>query len=102
MITKIYGVDFESEGGALTLSSSEVTDDSSQSGTHEKIHLDGWTIKGEIHEDYYVWVSDFEASHQVFGKVWGNFEDKVYADSEEGFNDFYNNHKPNAWDYGDI
>ena len=102
MITKEYGKDFNSEGGALTLSTSEVTDSDDEKGIHQKEHEDGWTIEGEIHEDYYTWVNDFKASHPKFGKVWGNFEDKVYADSEEGFQDFFNKHKPHAWDYGDI
>jgi len=62
----------------------------------------GWTIQGDIHEDYYEWVNEFEAFHPFFGKVWGNFEDEVYADSEEAFEDFYKNHPPNEWDYWDI
>lgn len=69
-----------------------------QIGTHES----GWTITGKIHEDYYAWVNDFEAIHPVFGKVWGDFENEVFADSEAGFNHFYENHPPTEWDYGDI
>jgi len=79
-------------GGALTLSPSEV----------ERKHKDGWKIKGEIHEDYYSWVNDFEASHPRYGKVWGNFEGTVFATSEKAFNHFYKHHPPNAWDYQDI
>lgn len=30
------------------------------------------------------------------------FEGEVFADSEEGYNHFYTNHQPSAWDYGDI
>ena len=101
-IIKEFGKDFNSKGGALTLSREEVTDGSEESGIHQKTHKDGWTIKGKIHEDYYVWVNEFEAEHPKFGKVWGNFEDKVFADTEEGFNDFFKKHKPNAWDYWDI
>ena len=102
MITKEYGKDFNSEGGALTLSTSEVTDSGAEGGIQQKKHEDGWTIAGAIIEDYYTWVSDFEASHPKFGRVWGNFENKVYADSEEGFQDFFDKHEPEAWDYGDI
>ena len=29
----------------------------------------GWEISGEIHEDYYEWVNDFEATHPTFGKM---------------------------------
>ena len=65
-------------------------------------HQDGWSISGAIHEDYYEWVNDFEASHPAFGRVWGNFEDKVFADSEAGFEAFYAAHPPSSWDYWDI
>jgi hypothetical protein len=58
----------------------------------------GWTIEGAINEDYYSWVNEFEAVHPVFGKVWGNFEIEVYADSEEGYEDFVKNHEPEDWD----
>jgi len=91
MITKKFGVDFFSEYGALTLRHEDI-------GTHE----DGWTITGEVHEDYFEWVNDFEAVHKKYGKVWGNFEVEVYADNKEGFKHFYRHHTPEAWDYGDI
>ncbi len=100
MIEKKYGEHFTSNGGALTLETSEVTDSNAQGGKHTKTHDDGWTITGEIMEDYFVWV--FEATHSRFGRVFGDFEDVVYADSEEGFADFYEHHKPEDWDYGDI
>ena len=94
MIVKVYGVDFQSNNAcapALTLDPEDV-------GSHE----DGWVIEGEVHEDYFEWVNYFEANHPVFGRVWGDFEDKVYADSEEGFKHFYEHHTPTAWDYWDI
>jgi hypothetical protein len=96
--------DFNSDGGALTLSPSEIRDDDdSRTGIElTKTHPDGWTITGIVSEDYFEWVSDFVASHPEYGKVWGNFESKVFADSEEGYNDFYKRHTPDAWDYGDI
>ena len=47
-------------------------------------------------------VAEYKAIHQTFGKVWGNFEDKVFADSEEGYNHFIENHPPERWDYWDI
>lgn len=104
MITKVFGVDFNSYGGALTLYQHEVAEEheSARVEPYTKTHDDGWTITGQLIEDYYTWVNDFEASHPKFGKVWGNFETEVYADSEEGFDDFYEKHTPEAWDYGDI
>ena len=62
----------------------------------------GWVISGEIHEDYYEWVNEFEAIHPDLGRVWGNFENVVYADSQEAFEHFYKNHTPSEWDYWDI
>jgi len=99
---KVFGTDFNSVGGALTLSASEVTDGSEDNGKHKRTHSDGWTIEGEIHEDYFTWVNEFKAHHPMYRRVWGNFEDKVYADSEEGFKHFMTNHSPEAWDYDDI
>ena len=101
-ITKKFGIDFKSVDGALTLGVSEVTDGNEESGTYSKTHDDGWTIEGEIREDYFTWINEFSATHKKYGKVWGDFENEVFAESEEGFNDFYKNHEPSAWDYGDI
>lgn len=104
MVTKKFGIDFTSDGGALTLRPSEVSDNGyvGRKVVSEKTHPDGWTIKGEIHEDYYEWVNSFEATHPEHGKVWGDFENEVYADNEDGYNHFYTNHTPEAWDYQDI
>jgi hypothetical protein len=76
---------------ALTLSPSEL-------GVNDS----GWKIEGEVHEDYYEWVNEFEAFHLDFGRVWGDFQGEVYADSEVGFEDFFKNHPPEEWDIQDI
>jgi len=103
MITKKFGIDFDSVGGALTLSSGEVTDGMVESGHYyQKEHDDGWIISAIAYEDYYEWVNDFKAVHPIYGKVWGDFEEEVFADSEEGYKHFYENHTPDAWDYYDI
>lgn len=102
MICKKFGTDFNSSGGALTLSTSEVTEGNESQGVHIRKHDDGWIIMGEIHEDYYAWVNKFVALHEYHGIVCGDFESEIYASSEEGFKDFYDKHTPNAWDYGDI
>ena len=101
MVTKKFGVDFNSNYGALTLHPWEVGDYSigvEQSHTHK----DGWTITAVVKEDHYEWINEFSAVHPTLGKVWGNFEDDVFADSEEAYKHFYENHPPHAWDYGDI
>jgi hypothetical protein len=97
-----FGEDFNSDGGALTLKPSEVSKNNVESGIHTRTHEDGWTITGEVHEDFYTWVNDFKASHPTLGTVEGNFEDEVVASSQKAFKDFYQKHTPNDWDYGDI
>jgi hypothetical protein len=62
----------------------------------------GWTIEAHICEDWYEWINDFEAFHPFFGRVWGDFQDTIYTDSETGFQHFYENHPPQEWDYEDI
>jgi len=102
MIKKVFNIDFFSEGGALTLPTYEVTDGDETCGVHKKVHSDGWVIRGEIREDYFCWVNSFTAVHPIYGTVYGDFESEVFADSEEGFDHFYKNHTPTAWDYYDI
>lgn len=65
-------------------------------------HDSGWTVVGDIHEDYLTWVEQFEARHNTYGRVWGDFDDIVYADLEEGLEDFMRCHPPYAWDKWDI
>lgn len=95
---------FEVKGSsAYTLSPEEVCENhGSQCGGSSRTHKDGWTISGSISEDYFSWVNDFEASHPDFGRVWGNFESEVFASTEEAYQDFFEKHSPQAWDYWDI
>ncbi len=103
MLVKKFGADFHSAGGALTLGAGEVCDNHGmETGDHERLHSDGWLIRGFIMEDYFYWVNRFEARHREHGRVWGDFEDTVYADSEAGFARFYEQHGPVAWDYAEI
>jgi hypothetical protein len=62
----------------------------------------GWTITGQIHEDYYEWVNYFEAAHPVYGTVKGDFEKEVYASSEASLLQFLIDHPFECWDYYDI
>jgi hypothetical protein len=61
----------------------------------------GWTVDGEIHEDYYKWVNEFTASKGNM-KVWGDFEHIVYATSKKAFDEFVSLFPPESWDYFDI
>ena len=101
-VTKKFGEHFHSGGGALTLDPMHVANADTESGTHPKTHESGWTITGQVHEDYYTWVNDFKATHPELGRVEGDFEGEVKASSEEAFRHFWTHHEPTAWDYGDI
>jgi hypothetical protein len=87
---------------AHTLEPKEVTNQNNAVGLHTRTHKSGWTICGEVKEDYFYWVNDFTAEHPQWGKLSGNFEHEVIAESEEAFNHFINHHKPVEWDYWDI
>lgn len=67
-----------------------------------RLHEDGWLISGFVTEDWFLWVNNFDATHEVYGRVWGNFENKVFADSEAGYKHFILHHPPQAWCYEDI
>ena len=62
----------------------------------------GWKIDGEVHDDWFQWVNEFEATHPVFGRVWGDYEKEVFADSQEAYEHFFAHHPPNLWDYDEI
>lgn len=100
MFKKTFTSDFNSM--ARTLAVEEVCEAGEVAGFHERTHQDGWTISGCVHEDWYYWVNDFEAHHPVFGRVWGDFESEVFADSELAYVLFVENHSPEVWDYADI
>jgi len=109
MITKRVGIDYLVEGRfdsmAITLDPFEVCDINPNNwitGEFTRTHADGWTISGHIVSDYYYWVNVFEATHPILGKVWGDFEDEVFADSEEGYAHFIEHHEYQTWDYYDI
>lgn len=67
-----------------------------------RIHSNGWTITGNMSNDYYSWVEKFEAIHPTFGKIVGVVDDKIYATSEEGYEDFIKNHPITGMDLDDI
>jgi hypothetical protein len=68
-------------------------------GFHEK---DGWTIEGEVVEDWYEWVNDFTAFHPVYGRIEGNFETEVTAETQLALDHFLHHHPFIEWDYYDI
>ena len=100
---EIFEVKFANDDMAHTLDPEEVCENHrSLTGASSRTHVDGWTISGSVCEDYFYWVNDFEACHPIFGRVAGNFEEKLVADSKEAYDAFYASHGPSIWDYGDI
>lgn len=94
---------FKEDGMAHTLRAEDVCEDhDSQVGHCTRTHATGWTISGVVKEDWYYWVNDFEAHHPDFGRVWGNFEEAVFADTESGYEAFCAAHPKHVWDYADI
>jgi hypothetical protein len=62
----------------------------------------GWRVKAVVHEDWFRWVNYFEAFHEDYGIVYGDFEEEVYASDEKALEHFIKNHEPEVWDYWDI
>ncbi len=62
----------------------------------------GWTVTGDVQEDWFEWVNYFEATHPVYGKITGDFEDEVTAESKDALDNFLESHQPQEWDYWDI
>jgi len=92
MITVDYSQEVQNAmWSARTLSPGDI-------GTHD----DGWTIEGVVCEDYYEWVNDFTATHPVYGKIEGNFEHEVTAESQLALDHFLKYHMYVEWDYADI
>jgi len=98
MIEKI----FESKNGFLSLPSVYVTDIKVKRGYHSKKHKSGWTISGEVHEDYYTWVEEFSAKHDKYGEIIGNFNDFILVESEESLKHFLKHHPYEDWELKDI
>lgn len=108
-VTKVYGTDFMVEpdprlgNPKYTLEPEYVCKDhDDQIGFYTRKHRNGWTISGNIYEDAFYWVTDFRAYHPKYGYVWGNFEDKVHAESEDAYQHFVKRFPPHAWDGDDI
>ena len=67
-----------------------------------RTHSSGWTIEGYIKEDWYIWIDIFTAYHPLYGKIEGDLNKEIIADSEEAYNHFIKNHPFKYWCPGDI
>jgi len=62
----------------------------------------GWTVIGEVHEDYYKWINDFEAYKGKECYVKGDFENIIETSSLKALDVFLSHYTVNEWDYYDI
>ena len=74
---------------------------------HVKVHGDGWTISGDLCDDCYQWVEEFEATHPELGSVATkraeeNAAQTATATSPEAWKHFVERHRVFVFDYGDI
>jgi hypothetical protein len=98
---KIY-VKFDEEDFsnlAVTLPHTCVSESTRDLDICKKTHESGWTIYGKINYGVYKWINRFQAHHEKFGWVLGDFENKVYFKSYEAFHHFLKHHVPEIWDY---
>jgi len=65
---------------------------------YKKKHPSGWKISAKINEDYILFISDFKASHPHYGKLYGDYDKIIYAESDEAYNHFIENHPPDMHD----
>lgn len=104
MAKYIKNFELEYSHQARTLDPEYVSEDPSNNENIicTKLNESGWEITGKICEDYYHWVNDFEAKHEKYGWIKGNFEDIVTASSKKAYEHFIKNHPYREWDYWDI
>jgi hypothetical protein len=69
---------------------------------YTRTHESGWTICAEIKEDWFEWIDDFEASHPIYGKLYGTFEYEVFYETDDALDHFMKHHPFEEWDYYDI
>ena len=58
-------------------------------GEYTFTHDNGWTITSKPNCDYYVWITKFNASHPIYGKVWsGDLNKSINGDNREALRVF--------------
>lgn len=69
---------------------------------HTLEHKDGWTISAIIEYDYYVWIESFRAYHPKYGKIYGDLNNLIKAESIEAYEHFIKYHPIKKFDLHDI
>lgn len=115
-IVSMCDVDRAPDDTALTLPAQCVSDekqlkealmddpDAYELGPFTKEHggEDGWKISGVVKHDWFVWVNDFVAEHPEYGRVSGDFEEEIHADSDVAVRHLLMYHCPISWSYEEI
>lgn len=103
-VVSVNDIKFSGYDNRRTLKISDVCDvENPKNGIYIKHHeKTGWTIIGKILQDWLIWVETFEAHHPEHGLIFGSFDNKVYADSKDCYENFVSSHKYVEWNADDI
>jgi hypothetical protein len=72
---------------------------------YSRTHKNGWTISGQIEEDWVSWVSFITAFHKSYGIIYGHFSEEIIVVSDnpdEALFHFLDNNTPLVWNSWDI
>lgn len=69
---------------------------------YSRTHKNGWTISGQIVEDYVSWVPFITASHKNYGIIYGDFSEEIIVVSDnpdKALFHFLDNNMPLVWKF---
>lgn len=72
---------------------------------YSRTHKNGWTISGQIVEDYVSWVPFITAFHKNYGIIYGDFSEEIIVVSnnpDKTLFNFLDNNMPLVWTSWDI
>ena len=72
---------------------------------YSRTHKNGWTISGQIVEDWVSWVPFITASHKNYGIIYGDFSEEIIVvsdNSDKALFHFLDNNMPLVWTSWDI
>ncbi len=72
---------------------------------YSRTHKNGWTISGQIVEDWVSWVPFITAFHKIYGIIYGDFSEEIIVVSDnpdEALFHFLDNNIPLVWTSWDI
>jgi hypothetical protein len=72
---------------------------------YSRTHKNGWTISGQIVEDWVSWVPFITAFHKIYGIIYGDFSEEIIVVSDnpdKALFHFLDNNIPLVWTSWDI